>query len=238
VAEDSMNDVRTEAVLLVASLRANSSIPYSVIPSIVDSFSHMAQSFVQCVQTLAEECITQTCTDSNTAVSAKQLLAEKLEICDKPLAMLYSVYKQDKYFEGHELYVSPESVCFGSRFESHDGVSKLVYDTFQYVSVQQTLQRLMRNKNYAEAMLRCKRVDGVMLDFADGERALQHVLFSNANKFSVMIQLFYDGVGTTNPLRGQSTMNNGGVFLYCQKLASIIQFLSCQCSFTGFVLFT
>jgi hypothetical protein len=50
-----------------------------------------------------------------------------------------------------------------------------------------------------------------MLHFADGERALQHILFGNANKFSVMIQLFYDGVGTTNPLHGQSKISHYGV---------------------------
>jgi hypothetical protein len=32
-----------------------------------------------------------------------------------------------------------------------------------------------------------------------------------------MIQLFYDGMGTTNPLRGQSVMCNMGVFYYVIK---------------------
>jgi hypothetical protein len=56
----------------------------------------------------------------------------------------------------------------------------------------------MRNKSYAEVLLRCKRVNGVKLDLADGDKALQHGLFRNANKCSVMIQLFYDGVGNIN----------------------------------------
>jgi hypothetical protein len=57
-----------EDVALVASLRANSSIPCSVTPSIVDSFSHMAQSYVQYVQNLAEACITQLSTESTKGV--------------------------------------------------------------------------------------------------------------------------------------------------------------------------
>lgn len=73
VAEDSMNNVHMETVSLVANLHASSRSPYSVTPKTVDSFIHMAQRLVQCAQTLPEECITQTRTDSNTTVLAKYL---------------------------------------------------------------------------------------------------------------------------------------------------------------------
>jgi hypothetical protein len=51
--EDSMNYVCMEAVYTVANLCANSSIILSVITSVVASFSHMAQNFVQFVKTVA-----------------------------------------------------------------------------------------------------------------------------------------------------------------------------------------
>ena len=44
-----------------------------------------------------------------------------------------------------------------------------------------------------------------------------HCLFSDSSKMSVMIQLFYDGLGVTNPLRGHSTLHNVGVFFYTIK---------------------
>lgn len=75
----------------------------------------------------------------------------------------------------------------------------------------------MCNQAYVEALLEDKLVDGVHQNFADSEIASRHPLFGNASKFSIMLQLFYDGLGTTNPLRGQSVMNNIGVFFYTIK---------------------
>ena len=50
--------------------------------------------------------------------------------------------------------------------------------------------------------------------FQDGERYASHFLFSDSDKFSIQIHLFFDGMGTTNPLRGQSTTCNVVVFYY------------------------
>jgi hypothetical protein len=145
-------------------------------------------------------------------------MTDKLSTCQMPLDFLSPVYKQDKYFEHHELFVKPEFVCFGTWYESHSGKSTLVYDTFQYVSVEKTLKSLLQSKSYVDALIEDARIPGVYQDVADGENVLQHSLFGNTNKFSIMIQLFYDGLGTTNPLRGQSnTMNNIGDFFYTVK---------------------
>ena len=51
----------------------------------------------------------------------------------------------------------------------------------------------------------------------DGDKYKTHCLFSDSSKISVMIQLFYDGLGVTNPLRGHSTLHNVGVFFYTIK---------------------
>ena len=45
----------------------------------------------------------------------------------------------------------------------------------------------------------------------------QHPILSDCSKLSIAIQLFYDGMGTTNPLRGQSSLYNVGVFYYVVK---------------------
>ena len=41
----------------------------------------------------------------------------------------------------------------------------------------------------------------------------QHPMLSDTSKFTIAIQLFYDGMGTTKPLHGQSSLCNVGVFL-------------------------
>jgi len=214
---NSLDDLQTEAISLVAGLRANSSIPYSTIPGVINSFQHMAASLTDFVETVTEESVQEAGIDTEMSLSLKQAIHERLQPCRKPLDFLSSVYRQDKYFENHDLFVKPESVCFGSRYESHSGVSKLVYDSFQYVSVLQTLKSLVQSEMYVKALLDDKVVPGLYQNYADGERAMQHELFGNVGKFSIMIQLFYDGLGTTNPLRGQSSINNIGVFFYTIK---------------------
>ena len=215
--KDYMSDILAEGVSLVAGLRANSSLPYCVIPKIVDSFNHMATSLTDYMSDASESSINEAGVDASAAEQFRQLMNSKLQSCQKPLDFLSTVYKQDKYFENHNLFVKPESVSFNSRFESHNGVDKLVYDSFQYVSVTQTIRSLLTNESYVSALQKDKCVPGVYQDYADGERAAYHPLFGNPNKFSLMIQLFYDGLGTANPLRGQAVVNNIGVFFYTIK---------------------
>jgi hypothetical protein len=66
-------------------------------------------------------------------------------------------------------------------------------------------------------LLNDKSRPGFLIDFQDGQSRASHYLFGNSSKFSIMIQLFYDGMRTTNPLRGQSVMCNVGVFYYVVK---------------------
>ena len=113
--------------------------------------------------------------------------------------------------------MKPESVVFGTNFSSHDGTSRLVYESFQYVSVQKTLRSLMQSKSFVEMMFDDKCTPGLLQEFVDGEKYKTHSLFNDSSKVSIMIQLFYDGLGVTNPLRGHSTLHNVGVFFYTIK---------------------
>jgi len=157
---------------------------------------------------------------NNVAESFAQDLSQNLQQFEQPLAFLDSKYKQDSVFDNHPSFVSPKSVNFGMRFETRCGKTKTVYDTFQYVSVQDTLNVLLQNEQYMSDLLQAKKQShdsDVISHFTDGELAKSHPLFSQSYKFSLMIQLFYDGMGTTNPLRGQSVLCNIGVFYYVVK---------------------
>jgi len=215
-----LDTVKQEGTALVASLRANSSIPYSIIPQIVESFNSMSKSVVTACQREAMLCFSSHIPGSDNSVTFAQELSQNLQQLEQPLAFLDSKYKQDSVFDNHPSFVSPQSVNFGMRFETRRGKTKAVYDTFQYVSVQDTLKTLLQNEQYMRGLLQAKeqkRESGVIGHFADGELAKAHPLFSDSDKFSVMIQLFYDGMGTTNALRGQSVLCNVGVFYYVIK---------------------
>ena len=67
-------------------------------------------------------------------------LDAKFKDSKEPLDFLSSQYKQDNFFDNHKLTVKPESVVFGTNFCSHGGNSRLVCESFQYVSVQKNIK--------------------------------------------------------------------------------------------------
>jgi hypothetical protein len=214
---DFLQDVRREGVTLVARLRANSSIPYGVIPEIVQSYNEMAGSLSSYIQAEVRSSLLSTGIDSIIIDQVSQEIEHKLQACRSPLDFLSTRYRIDSHFAGHSLMVAPQSVYYVPRLESHGGTSTFVYDQFQYVSVTKTILSLLQNKSYVDALLQNKCRPGVLRDFVDGSRFREHYLFSDCSKFSLMLQLFYDGLGVTNPLRSQGSAHNVGVFYYTIK---------------------
>lgn len=211
--ENFLDDMRNEGIALVASLRANSSIPFTVIPSVIDSVNQMSASLSSFCQNEAISTMVSAGIDEGIINAVKMQLNANLEGTAKPLDFLSTRYKQDKFFNDHPLAVTPETVSFGLEIASHSGNSQLISESFQYVSVEKTLRSLLQSENYVKLLLRDDNNE-VICSYADGQRYKLHPLFSDSGKFSLMIQLFYDGLGVTNPLRGQSTLHNVGVFFY------------------------
>jgi hypothetical protein len=77
---------------------------------------------------------------------------------------------------------------------------------------EETLRTLLENEIRAQLLLADQYTPGVLTDCKDGLRFRDHSSFRDKPKLSIMLQLFYDGMGTTNPLRGQSTMYSVGLF--------------------------
>jgi hypothetical protein len=59
----------------------------------------------------------------------------------RPLDFLSTKYRQDEYFARHPFFVPPESIPLGSRYEMQGGKNILVYDTFEYVSVEKKFEQ-------------------------------------------------------------------------------------------------
>ena len=199
--ENFLDDMRNEGIALVASLRANSSIPFTVIPSVIDSVNQMSASLSSFCQNEAISTMVSAGIDEGIINAVKMQLNANLEGTAKPLDFLSTRYKQDKFFNDHPLAVTPETVSFGLEIASHSGNSQLISESFQYVSVEKTLRSLLQSENYVKLLLHDDNNE-VICSYADGQRYKLHPLFSDSGKFSLMIQLFYDGLGVTNPLRG------------------------------------
>ena len=81
--------------------------------------------------------------------------------------------------------------------------------------LEKNLCSLLYNKDFVELLLAEKPANpDVLITYDDGERCQQHYLFNDHSKLSLKLQLFYDGMGTVNPLRAQSSSCNVGVFYY------------------------
>ncbi|XP_065659389.1 uncharacterized protein LOC136083705 [Hydra vulgaris] len=223
---DFLIDVKTEGASLVTQLRANSSIPYGIIPTIIQSYNNMTRSFSGYFKEELNSSLLLAGVDCAIIDQVSRNMESKLELCKNSLDFLSTRYRIDSYFAGHPLMVQPEVIYYMPRLESHCGRTDFVYDQFQYVSVKKTLFTLFQNNSYVEAFLLNKCRPRVLSDFSDGSRFREHYLFNDVSKTSIMLQLFYDGLGVTNPLRSQGSVHNIGVFYYTIKNLSPV-FNSC-----------
>ena len=202
---------------MVAALRANSSIPYAVITDIVQSVDNMIGTTVDFCHTEAITLLRDAGSDDSVLTTVHCALKQQRDTLNRPLSFLSTRYKQDQFFDTHPLAVKPETVVLGQRYETRGGAAHLVYDTYQYVSVEATLRSLLSDPQYVNMLISDTCTPGLISDCSDGLLYKHHPLLSNKSQFCIALQLFYDGMGTTNPLRGQSSLCNVRVFYFIIK---------------------
>lgn len=138
------------------------------------------------------------------------------------LSEVNTVYKFQNKLYKNTRFVAPESVLLGSRWESSlsDGVvacNKRVPEESFYIPILKTLNCLLENPLFVEQIIE-ENFDpsptGIYRSFKDGLTFKSHPLFSDRQKISLRLQIFYDGMGTTNPLRGHSVNHNVGIFYF------------------------
>ena len=209
--------IQSEACALVAYLRGSSSVPYSVIPTIIDCFHIVIGMTVSTAHAQTMNILAESGVSADVMSTVRCAFQRQSDTLDKPLDMFSTKYKQDQYFDKHHLAVKPETVILGHRYETKNNFTRSIYDSYQYISVEATLRSLLVNSQYFDLLRQDKSRPGVISDCWDGLLYKQHPVLSDTSKFTIAIQLFYDGMGTTNPLRGQSSMCNVGVFYFVVK---------------------
>jgi hypothetical protein len=215
--QDTLADLQAGGSVMVAALRANSAVPYSVIPGIVDSMNSMIGATVESLKFETIKILQKSGLSSNALKEIEGALKRNCDTLNQPLQFLATRHKQDKHFDEHPLSVKADKVILGQRYETRRGKTEIVYDSCQYVSVEATLRSLLCNQQYVEMLLHDRYTPGVIGDCWDGTICKHHPVIADSSKFSIVIQLYYDGMGTTNPLRGNSSMYNVGVFYFIVK---------------------
>lgn len=80
-----LEDIRVKAVTIVASLRANSSVPYNIIPEINESVYNVTKSVVDCVLSVTNKSMLEMGVSHETALSVTANACDKLNPSAKPL---------------------------------------------------------------------------------------------------------------------------------------------------------
>jgi hypothetical protein len=190
-----LEEMKVEGVSLVAALRANSGIPYCVVPQVIDSFNQMSNCLIAACEAEAVRCFTACTAGNNTDVMNKfnSSLHSSMKYFTGPLSFLDGKYKQDNFFRHHDSFVTPQSISFGMRLESRCGKTVTVYDTYEYVSVQETLTALLSNEQYATGLLAAQNSlsdPGIISHYSDGELAKARATVTDSQKLSIHLQLF------------------------------------------------
>ena len=102
---------------------------------------------------------------------------------------------EGKHFDSHPLSVKPQTVTLGNRIDVHESVSRIAYDSCQYISIEETVRSLLHSKAYAEVLFSDKCSHEIIADWQDGVHLARHKLISDKSKITLMIQLFYDSMG-------------------------------------------
>jgi len=97
------------------------------------------------------------CLNKNCQIAQCQHQSDTLS---HPLDMLSTKYKQNQYFNIHPLAAKPETVILGHRYETQNNLTRTVYDSYQYVSIEATLRSLLVNSQYVDLLHQDKCVPG------------------------------------------------------------------------------
>lgn len=226
---NSIDEYNKELTDMLLIMFKSINIPHSYIEEIVRSF----ENFVKIIEKNIQEIIEKFQRDNVVQLEANPILvfstcflrsriSDEIDSAVSALGEINSSYKAKNKLYSHSLFVEPEAIPLGSRWETQlkngDGLNNvLVKEEAHYISVIKTLRSLCQNPIFANEILDEKfdsASSGLYTDFKDGLTFLKHPLFSDRSKVSVRLQLNYDGMGSTNPLRGHSAPHNVGMFYF------------------------
>ncbi len=89
---------------------------------------------------------------------------------------------------------------------------KPVYDSWQYVPIAETLKAVLSQPGMLQKLQNTPSTDGVIRSFKDCSVFREHPLFSNKEKISVALELYYDDLEPANALGSKATIHKLGIF--------------------------
>ena len=208
--------LHNEALALCASLRANSAIPHYIVPNLMTVANSMLNTLSQSIGNTISHYLLPL---GEKGLEINKAVAEELHTLQNPLSQFCTEHKQESLMSNHELFVKPIPRCFSSRFETSHLVgcigNNVVYNDYQYVPIIKTLRALFKRDDFVSALFSSSNSlddETLINDFVNADRCKSSTFLRN--KYTVKIQLYYDDMATTNPLRGATPYHNLSVFYY------------------------
>lgn len=205
-----------EAMKLILCLVSKSSVTFNCASEVLVLFESYMQSTLNNIQKKVSNI---SGLDKNPALS---VVLDEINRSRLSLSALNSEYKIKKSITENPLFINPIEIVLGEREETHTQMGAsinniTVTDKAYYVPILKIIKTLFCDEKFATQILNenisRKTADSSQYsNYCDSRKFKQHELFSDTIKISLRIQLFYDGMGTTNPLRGHATIHSVGVF--------------------------
>lgn len=193
----------------IMSLRRKSGIPYTVSVELVAAIKSLLTLLIDHVISLLQSGF-----DSEHIVD--DLIPLK-SVCDE----FKSEHLIQKKCETHPSYVGSVTVPIGHQTfvynEQRGQLSlKVVNDSFQFVSISQTLKTLLADPFYFDIVTNLVPTKpGFYTCYQDGSKFKDQIRLINEPKTVLLhLQLYLDGLGVTNPIGNAATANNCTFFYF------------------------
>lgn len=151
-------------------------------------------------------------------------LMKEFEAAKECLDNIDNPYKMTNFFETEYSLVKPTEIFLGHRADTikKNGIAQqtLAADTFQYISILETLKFIFGNKTFQTLYLQSHRsTDGKMYDYCDGDHFANHKLYKT-HPNGLQIQIYFDDLETVNPLGSKTKIHKmGAVYFSLRNLS-------------------
>lgn len=150
----------------------------------------------------------------------------ELESLLSALDKLKTGYSRQKLYETTNKIVNPVEITLGTRVDLKLKDTKreqvLVPETFMYVPILETLERIFSENQYSKYLLNPPKIVSFYEKFSDSQSFKSNILFKNFPN-AIQIQLFYDDFEPANPIGPVRSVHKiGGIYFIIRNFPDYI----------------
>jgi len=216
--EEGLKKIRLDASKFMIKLTSTGRLALSQSQWVIDSTKELLTGIIEYIQILTAETISET------------EFSSVLTQLKNPFSQVDIEQKMELFLTRVGFLIKPEEITLGSHFKTlhkHNQLSsQLVFDTMQYVSIGETLKRVLVMPGVVESVLSVKPDEDENLYSNAMSGAYLKKRFQKCNSPNIFILFYFDELEVCNPLGSRSSCASvGTVLLYNSKY---LRSLQCQ----------